>query len=360
MSILYFLNQPETRSLTVLLLLAVITPILAAYTSLFPPILWLSLTSNYVYLFLYFIFVCFITRLIARGGTYSEINKLNLKGKTYLITGSAGGLGKQTAIQLAKRGARVILFARQSNLQQAIDDVKKQSKSEDNVIGFPLDLSDLSSIKKCVDLYHQSEGKDAQIRALINNAGVMACPYKQTKDGFEMQMGTNHFGHFYLTKLLLPQLRKSKSRVVNVSSTGHALWQVPCTPETYAQQLNEKTYNPMNAYSLSKIANIYFAIELDRRFGLQAYSLHPGAVNTELQRYMGFLTVLRPLTLLIFKTPLEGAQTQLYCALADGVRPGEYFADCKQKAYGNPHAADKDKAKEWWDYSEKMLSEKLK
>jgi NAD(P)-dependent dehydrogenase (short-subunit alcohol dehydrogenase family) len=86
--------------------------------------------------------------------------------------------------------------------------------------------------------------RDASITALINNAGVMACPYSHTKDGFEMQMGTNHFGHFYLTQLLLPQLLKSKSRVVNVSSTAHAMWQVPCTIETYNEVLNQQTYTP--------------------------------------------------------------------------------------------------------------------
>ncbi len=206
--------------------------------------------------------------------------------------------------------------------------------------------------------------RDTPITALINNAGVMACPYSLTKDGFEMQMGTNHFGHFYLTQLLLPQLLKSKSRVVNVSSLAHAMWQVPCTVETYTEQLNKQTYTPWHAYSISKTANIYFTIELQRRFGgegLRAYVLHPGGVSTDLQRHMSLTQWLTaPLRLLIAKTPLEGAQTNLYCAVSDEARPGKYHADCQYIGFGNPHADNPEQARKWWDYSEKIVAEKIK
>ncbi len=206
--------------------------------------------------------------------------------------------------------------------------------------------------------------RDTPITALINNAGVMACPYSLTKDGFEMQMGTNHFGHFYLTQLLLPQLLKSKSRVVNVSSLAHAMWQVPCTVETYTEQLNKQTYTPWHAYSISKTANIYFTIELQRRFGaegLRAYVLHPGGVATDLQRHIGLIQRLTaPLQLLILKTPLEGAQTNLYCAVSDEALPGKYHADCRYTGFGNPHADNLEQARKWWDYSEKIVAEKIK
>lgn len=203
---------------------------------------------------------------------------------------------------------------------------------------------------------------DAPITALINNAGVMACPYSHTKDGFEMQMGTNHFGHFYLTQLLLPQLLRSKSRVVNVSAAGHALWQVACTSDTYAEQLNKQTYVPVRAYSLSKIANIYFTIELQRRFGtqgLRAYVLHPGGVRTGLHTAMSnWLTA--PLLFLIFKTPLEGAQTTLFCSVSDEAVPGKYHSNCRQSQLGNPHADNPERARDWWEYSEKIVAEKIK
>jgi NAD(P)-dependent dehydrogenase (short-subunit alcohol dehydrogenase family) len=191
----------------------------------------------------------------------------------------------------------------------------------------------------------------------------MACPYSLTKDGFEMQMGTNHFGHFYLTQLLLPQLLKSKSRVVNVSSTAHAMWQVPCTVETYNEQLNKQTYKPWNAYSLSKTANIYFTIELQRRFGaegLRSYVLHPGTVNTSLTRHISlsqwFLT---PFKLLIGKTQLEGAQTNLFCAVSDEVVPAKFYSDCQQIELGNPHADNAEQARQWWEYSKTIVAEKI-
>jgi retinol dehydrogenase-12 len=192
----------------------------------------------------------------------------------------------------------------------------------------------------------------------------MACPYSLTKDGFEMQMGTNHFGHFYLTQLLLPQLLKSKSRVVNVSSTAHALWQVPCTLETYTEQMNKETYKPWNAYAISKIANIYFTIELQRRFGsegLRAYSLHPGGVATGLQRHISISQLVNvPVRFLIFKTELEGAQTNLFCAVSDEAVPGKFHSDCQESGLGNPHADNPEQAREWWDYSEKIVAEKIK
>jgi retinol dehydrogenase-12 len=192
----------------------------------------------------------------------------------------------------------------------------------------------------------------------------MACPYSLTKDGFEMQMGTNHFGHFYLTQLLLPQLLKSKSRVVNVSSTAHALWQVPCTLETYTEQMNKETYKPWNAYAISKIANIYFTIELQRRFGsegLRAYSLHPGGVATGLQRHISISQLVNvPVRFLIFKTELEGAQTNLFCAVSDEAVPGKFHSDCQEFGLGNPHADNPEQAREWWDYSEKIVAEKIK
>jgi retinol dehydrogenase-12 len=192
----------------------------------------------------------------------------------------------------------------------------------------------------------------------------MACPYSLTKDGFEMQMGTNHFGHFYLTQLLLPQLLKSKSRVVNVSSTAHALWQVPCTLETYTEQMNKETYKPWNAYAISKIANIYFTIELQRRFGsegLRAYSLHPGGVATGLQRHISISQMVNvPVRFLIFKTELEGAQTNLFCAVSDEAVPGKFHSDCQESGLGNPHADNPEQAREWWDYSEKIVAEKIK
>lgn len=194
----------------------------------------------------------------------------------------------------------------------------------------------------------------------------MACPFAKTKDGLELQMGTNHFGHFYFTKLLLPRLRSS--RIVNVSSLAHMVWAVPCDASHYAEMCNPNSYVPWSAYALTKSANILFTRELQRRYatshGIRAYSLHPGGVNTSLDRHMGFTTFLRnllqPIRYLIFKSPLEGAQTNLYCALSDDARPGEYHADCSPFPVFHEYVENDDLARQWWDYSEKVIDEKLK
>lgn len=194
----------------------------------------------------------------------------------------------------------------------------------------------------------------------------MVCPYGKTKDGFELQMGTNHFGHFYLTKLLLPRLRSS--RIVNVSSVVHAFCKVPCDAAHYAEMCNPNRYTPLKAYALSKSANILFTRELQRRYGtshnIRAYSLHPGAVDTRAARYVGvkrrISTLLKPLRSLIFKTSLEGAQTNLYCALSNEAKPGAYHADCAPAPILGKYTGNDDITRDWWEYSEQVISEKLK
>ncbi|CAF3672441.1 unnamed protein product [Adineta steineri] len=362
--VLYFLGQPETKALLTLFVSIIILPLSAFSAPLVPHFIWVFLRSSYLFLGIYFVGVCCLVRWIARGGQYDALKTKDLSGKTYLVTGSAGGIGKQTALELSKLGAKVVLFARPSNLQQTISDVKKVARDAKLVSGYPIDLADLRSIKTGIEQYKKSEGEDAPITALINNAGVMACPYSTTKDGFETQMGTNHFGHFYLTQLLLPQLIKSKSRIVNVSSLAHAMWQVPCTSDTYAKQLNKQTYTPWNAYALSKTANIYFTHELHRRFhtqGVTSYVLHPGGVDTGLQRHVAMSQVFfAPLRMLLFKTQLEGAQTNLFCAVSDDVVSGKYYSDCRETELANPHANNSEQAREWWEYSEKIVAEKIK
>ena len=202
------------------------------------------------------------------------------------------------------------------------------------------------------------------ITALINNAGVMACPLTKTKDGLEMQMGTNHFGHFYLTKLLLPRLQSS--RIVNVSSVGHSIWRVPCDAAHYTQMCQPESYNAWSAYSLSKNANIIFTQELQRRYSnshaIRAYSLHPGFVTTQLDRHMGISdfvqTIVAPIRYLFCKTSVEGAQTSLYCALSDTARPGQYHADCRAQPVLQKYASNDQVARDWWDYSESTIQEK--
>lgn len=194
---------------------------------------------------------------------------------------------------------------------------------------------------------------------LINNAGVMRCPRSVTNEGFEMQIGVNHMGPFYLTHLLLDYLKLSTpSRIVNVSSIAHTRGEI-----NTADLNSEKSYDPAKAYEQSKLANVLFTRELAKRLegsGVTVNALHPGLVDTELMRHMGVFNsffakiFVWPLVWPFLKTPINGAQTSLYCALDPELEKvtGQYFSDCKQTDVA-PQGADDAMAKFLWKVSEK-------
>ncbi len=157
--LLYFLRQPEAKAFFVVLLSIVIPPLSAFSLFYVPHFIWVIIRSSYIFIGLYIVGIYFVARYFARGTQFDDLHTTNLKGKTYLITGSAGGIGKQTALQLAKRGAKVVLFARSSNLQQTIDDVKKVARNDNLVSGYPIDLADLISIERGIEQYKQNEGE---------------------------------------------------------------------------------------------------------------------------------------------------------------------------------------------------------
>jgi retinol dehydrogenase 12 len=213
-----------------------------------------------------------------QGGQYTKDTKID--GKVVVITGANSGIGKETAVDLAKRGGKIYIACRDVKRgEDALKEIKERSGSE-NVHFLQLDLASMASIHEFSKKYHQLE---SQLHVLINNAGIMAVPKAMTKDGFEMQIGTNHLGHFLLTNLLLDLLKQSSpSRVVNVSSMFHWYGRIN------KDDLNsEKSYWRWLAYGQSKLANILFTRELSKRLegsGVTVNSLHPGAVKTELTR----------------------------------------------------------------------------
>ena len=154
--VLFLLRQPEVRSLLTLTLSIVIL-ILSAYSIALPTCIWTCVSSSYVCISLYAVAVMLLMRWWARGGQYPDIHTANLQGQVFLITGAGAGIGKETAIELAKRGARVVLFARRGNLAEAVEDVKKVAQSRGNVSGYLLDLADLQSIKSSVDEFMKNE-----------------------------------------------------------------------------------------------------------------------------------------------------------------------------------------------------------
>ncbi|XP_017846266.1 retinol dehydrogenase 12-like [Drosophila busckii] len=287
-----------------------------------------------------------------RDGQYTK--QTDETGKVVIVTGSNTGIGKETARELARRGATVYMACRdEQRAEQARQEIIKDTKNE-NVRFLELDLASLDSVRKCVAVFKLQQDR---LHILINNAGLGLGPRRLTKDGFEMQLGVNHMGPFLLTMLLVDLLKKSApSRVVNVSSRVHAYGKLK------VDDLNsEKSYNETGAYNQSKLANILFTRELAKRLegtGVTVNALHPGVVDTELYRNLKCIQndfgqhVVRPLMTPFVKTPKSGAQTTLYAALdPDLVNvTGLYFSDCKPKKV-SAAAADEETAKFLWTES---------
>ncbi|CAL1597277.1 unnamed protein product [Knipowitschia caucasica] len=272
-----------------------------------------------------------------------------LDEKTVLITGANTGIGKETAIDLAKRGARIIMACRDIERGQAALKEVIEASANPNVACMKLDLSDTNSIREFADSFNKGEEK---LNILINNAGVMVCPYGKTADGFEMQIGVNHMGHFLLTFLLLDLIKKSApARIINVSSMAHQFGSINL------EDINsEKSYDKQKAYAQSKLANVLFTRSLAKRLqgtSVSAYSLHPGVVQTDLWRHLNgpqqfVMKVARPFT----KNSTEGAQTSIYCAVEPSLEneSGGYYSDCAP-AKCSAKAQDDDMAQSLWELS---------
>uniref|UniRef100_A0A7S3GFH5 Uncharacterized protein n=1 Tax=Palpitomonas bilix TaxID=652834 RepID=A0A7S3GFH5_9EUKA len=287
----------------------------------------------------------------------------DLTGKVIIVTGANTGIGKETARVLAKAGAEVVMGCRnEERAEGAIKDITAEIPSA-KVTNIRLDLGDLKSVKAFADEFLS---KYERLDILINNAGVMSCPKMVTKDGFDMQFGTNHLGHFYLTQLLRDMLVKSApSRVVVLSSEAHAMLAAKFGMN-FDDLQNEKGYTPWNAYGRSKLANLLFARELDRQMKEQGAkvtvnALHPGVIKTDLIRH------LNPLMRFGFKMAVafsgknvpQGAATTVYAAVAEELEGngGNYLDNCR---IGKSSKAGRnmDAAKRLWEMSEKIIAEK--
>jgi len=278
-----------------------------------------------------------------------------LDGKTVVITGANTGIGKETAIDLALRGATVVMACRDLERgNSALKEVQEKSQN-DNVSLKILDLSSLQSVREFSSSFL---AEHEQLHVLVNNAGVGACPLATTEDGFEMQFGVNHLGHFALTNLLLPQMvESSPSRIVNVSSRASQRWMADIN---FDDINSEQSYSRFGAYCQSKLANVLFTKELQRRLsttGVTAYALHPGVVLTEIGRHANsFLwSAVKLIGPLFLKTPCEGAQTTVYCAVQEDMEglSGSYFVDCAVQGT-TKKSNDEGLAKKLWELSEQM------
>uniref|UniRef100_A0A3P8SQJ2 Retinol dehydrogenase 12, like n=1 Tax=Amphiprion percula TaxID=161767 RepID=A0A3P8SQJ2_AMPPE len=283
---------------------------------------------------------------------WSSAEKLN--GKTVLITGANTGIGKETAKDLAKRGAKIIIACRDmEKAQEALTEIIETS-GNDNVKCMKLDLSDTKSIREFAEAFNRDEPK---LNILINNAGVMVCPYGKTADGFETQIGVNHFGHFLLTHMLLDLIKRSApARIITVSSMAHSWGSINL------EDINsEKSYDKSKAYSQSKLANVLFSRSLAKRLegtDVTTYSLHPGVVQTDLWRHLTgpqqfIMKIAKPFT----KNSVQGAQTTIYCAVEPSLanETGHYYSDCTRTSCSSA-GKDDDVAQKLWELSCRMLN----
>ena len=284
-------------------------------------------------------------------------------GRVTIVTGSSSGIGYETARVLANKNATIIIAVR--NLKKgntAAEKIKAQNAQAD-VRVMELDLADLKSIRSFSDTFKKQY---TRLDLLINNAGVMIPPYSTTSDGFELQLGTNHLGHFALTGQLIDLIRKTpKSRIVNVSSNAHKIGNINF------EDLNwkKRKYNRMKSYGDSKIANIYFTYELTNRIdkvGKEPVVVvsHPGWTATELQRHTGFFNFLNN----FFAQDITmGALPTLYAAVGPDVKSGNYFGPSgfmEMKGYPkrvetNSLSKDKNIVKKLWDVSEELTGVKF-
>jgi NAD(P)-dependent dehydrogenase (short-subunit alcohol dehydrogenase family) len=282
-------------------------------------------------------------------------------GRVALITGANSGIGLEAARALAGAGARVIIASRDTTKgDHAVAEIQAAMPAAQLEVE-RLDLADLSSVHRLVSRLHVD-----RLDLLINNAGVMAAPHSKTADGFELQIGTNHLGHFALTGLLLGRLLATPgARVVTISSTAHKMGKID-----HEDLQSERSYSRWGAYGQSKLANLLFAFELERRLRASdadtiSVAAHPGYSATNLQ-FAATPSRIERVGMGIFnriwaQSAERGAQPTLYAATAD--IPGGSFVgpDGFQEFRGSPTlvratsaARDEDSARRLWEASEKL------
>ena len=306
----------------------------------------------------------------AETTTDEVLDGIDLRGRSILVTGASAGLGIETARALAAKGASVVGAARDlKKAQQATEGVRGAAANGGSLALVAVDLASLASVRASADALVAS-GKKFDV--IIANAGVMACPKGKTSDGFEMQFGTNHLGHFVFVNRLVPLL-KPGARVISLSSAGHRFADVDLDDPNF----DRTEYQPFVAYGRSKTANVLYAAALDQRLkgrGIRAAAVHPGGIQTELGRHLTpeLIAQIMPAgpSSFKFKTIPQGAATQVWSAVvasADAVG-GRYCEDCHVAQIADDpnsrqgvraYALDPARADALWAKSEQMVGERF-
>lgn len=278
-------------------------------------------------------------------------------GKVAIVTGANSGIGYEAARALAHKGATVILACRSAAKGQAAARQIEKEAPKGTAVFMSLDLSDLASVAEFVEAFN---GRYDRLDMLINNAGVMIPPYGTTADGFEQQFGVNHLGHFALTGRLLDLLRRTpQSRIVTVSSMMHLRGKIK-----FADLNSEKSYNRSAAYGQSKLANLLFTYELQRKLAaagadIIAVAAHPGWAATNLQKHSGLVNYMNRF---LAQSAAMGALPTLRAATAPDVRGGEYYGPGRRfgavgypkKVQSNGRSHDEATAARLWTISEEL------
>ncbi len=305
-----------------------------------------------------------------KGWTPNRIG--NLKGKTYVITGTTSGTGFEAAKILLSKGAKVVMLNRNlKKSEKTIATLKKDLGNTINVFNIQMDLAELTSVKKAAK---EIINTVPQIDALILNAAIAQVPNQTlTVDGFESQLGVNHYGNFLLQALLYPLIEKSKGRIVTVGSMGYNLG----LKTIQFNDMNwDNNYGPNDVYSQSKLAQIMTVYELQDKLkeagktNVKAYACHPGASRTSLIKTSGSL-ITRFIWQLMKWTPLvqsaeKGSYPMLMCATEKGLNQNGfygptgrgYFKGPVGKCTLEPHAKDKAVMEKLWEVSEKATNVK--
>jgi NAD(P)-dependent dehydrogenase (short-subunit alcohol dehydrogenase family) len=314
----------------------------------------------------------------ATSTTDQVLEGVNLKGRRVLVTGVSAGLGVETARVLAAHGGEVVGAARDlDKARKATEGVRAGAANGGELELVELDLASLSSVRACADEL-VADGRAFDL--VIANAGVMACPFGKTAEGFETQFGTNHLGHFVLVNRIA-SLMKSGSRLVNLSSAGHRFSDVDLDDPNFERA----PYDPWIAYRRSKTANILFAVEFNRRHkssGVAAAAVHPGGIQTELSRHLtpeamqALLDRIKAANkasgepAFSFKTIPQGAATTVWAGVVaksedvggrycEDCHVAEVVADPEVRRGVKPYALDPARAKALWAKSEQMVGERF-
>ncbi|MDP2724255.1 MAG: oxidoreductase [Bacteroidales bacterium] len=284
----------------------------------------------------------------------------DLQSKVVIITGATSGLGKEASKILAKKNATVIMAVRNTKkAETVVQEIKKYHPSALIDIR-EMDLSSLGSVKSFANGVLADYNS---LHVLVNNAGIMACPFDKTKDGYEIQMGTNHLGHFALTGLLMPLLDKTKNaRIVATSSIGHRMGNIDFSDINW----EKRTYNPSQAYADSKLANLYFTYELAKKLNddkkdIRVTAAHPGWTKTDLQKHSWYMRMLNPF---FSQGPDQGVLPTLRAAFDSNASSGDYFGPSRFfEMHGNPvlvksneRSHDQEAAKKLWKLSEELTN----